>query len=128
MCCQCPITKKCKSFKKKDFNLTKNSKKHKDKYFLLKVYKKDQKYLLIKNTKFNFLKNLRIFPMEELHKPKKFNKSLNIKLSNMNMNIKILHLKNINEYSSSIWIDQRKLNNYMLPTFTKKVVKYLEKN
>ena len=128
MCCQCPITKKCKSFKKKDFNLTKNSKKYKDKYFLLKVYKKDQKYLLIKNTKFNFLKNLRIFPMEELHKPKKFNKSLNIKMSNMNMNIKILHLKNINKYSSSTWIDQRKINNYMLPTFTKKVVKYLEKN
>ena len=128
ICRQCPITKKCKSFKKKDFNLTKNSKKHKDKYFLLKVYKKDQKYLLIKNTKFNFLKNLRIFPMEELHKPKKFNKSLNIKMSNMNMNIKILHLKNINKYSSSYWIDQRKLNNYMLPTFTKKVVKYLEKN
>ncbi len=128
LCCQCPITKKCKSFKKKDFNLTKNSKKYKDKYFLLKVYKKDQKYLLIKNTKFNFLKNLRIFPMEELHNPKKFNKSLNIKLSNMNMNIKILHLKNINKYSSSTWIDQRKINNYMLPTFTKKVVKYLEKN
>ncbi len=128
MCCQCPITKKCKSFKKKDFNLTKNSKKHKDKYFLLKVYKKNQKYLLIKNTKFNFLKNLKIFPMEELLKPKKFNKSLNIKMSNMNMNIKILHVKNINKYSSSYWIDQRKLNNYMLPTFTKKVVKYLEKN
>ena len=128
LCCQCPITKKCKSFKKKDFNLTKNSKKYKDKYFLLKVYKKDQKYLLIKNTKFNFLKNLRIFPMEELHRPKKFNKSLNIKMSNMNMNIKILHLKNINKYSSSTWIDQRKLSNYMLPTFTKKVVKYLEKN
>ena len=128
MCCQCPITKKCKSFKKKDFNLAKNSKKYKDKYFLLKVYKKDQKYLLIKNTKFNFLKNLRIFPMEELHKPKKFNKNLNIKLSNMNMNIKILYLKNINKYSSSTWIDQRKLSNYMLPTFTKKVVKYLEKN
>ena len=66
--------------------------------------------------------------MEELHKPKKFNKNLNIKMSNMNMNIKILHLKNINKYSSSYWIDQRKLNNYMLPTFTKKVVKYLEKN
>ena len=66
--------------------------------------------------------------MEELHKPKKFNKSLNIKMSNMNMNIKILHLKNINKYSSSTWVDQRKINNYMLPTFTKKVVKYLEKN
>ena len=128
ICCQCPITKKCKSFKKKDFNLKKNSKKLKDKYFIIKVFKKDKKYLLIKNTKFNFLKNLRIFPMEELHKPKKFNKSLNIKMSNMNMNIKILHLKNINKYSPSYWIDQRKLNNYMLPTFTKKIVKYLEKN
>ena len=128
MCCQCPIIKKCKSFKKKDFNLTKNSKKYKDKYFILKVYKKDQRYLLIKNTKFNFLKNLRIFPMEELHKPKKFNKNLNIKMSNMNMNIKILHLKNIKKFSSSYWIDQRKLNDYILPTFTKKVVKYLERN
>ena len=128
MCCQCPIIKKCKSFKKKDFNLTKKSKKHKDKYFILKVYKKDQKYLLIKNTKFNFLKNLRIFPMQELYKPKKFNKNLNIKMSNMNMNIKILHLKNSKKFSSSYWIDQRKLNNYMLPTFTKKIVKYLERN
>ena len=128
MCCQCPIIKKCKSFKKKDFNLTKKSKKHKDKYFILKVYKKDQKYLLIRNTKFNFLRNLRIFPMQELYKPKKFNKNLNIKMSNMNMNIKILHLKNSKKFSSSYWIDQRKLNNYMLPTFTKKIVKYLERN
>ncbi len=128
MCYQCPITNKCKSFKKKEFNLTKNSKKYKDKYFILKVYKKDQKYLLIKNTKFNFLKNLRIFPMEELHKPKKFNKDLNIKMSNMNMNIKILNLKNNKKFPSSYWIDQRKLNIYMLPTFTKKVVKYLERN
>ena len=128
LCNQCPISKKCKSFRKKDFNLIKNTKKNINKYFILKVYKKDQRYLLIKNTQFNFLKNLRIFPMEELHKPKKFNKSLNIKLSNINMNIKILHLKNVNKYSSSTWIDQRKINNYMLPTFTKKVVKYLEKN
>ena len=128
ICNECPIRTKCKSFRKNDFSLTKKIKKNKDKYFILKVYKKDQKYLLIKNTRFNFLKNLRIFPMEELHNPKKFNKSLNIKLSNMNMNIKILHLKNINKYSSSTWIDQRKINNYTLPTFTKKVVKYLEKN
>ena len=128
MCYQCPVTKKCKSFKKKDFNLTKSSKKHKDKYFILKVYKKNQKYLLIKNTKFNFLKNLRIFPMDELLKPKKFYKNLNIKMSNMNMNIKILYLKDSKKFTSSYWIDQRKLNNYMLPTFTKKVVKYLERN
>ena len=57
LCNQCPISKKCKSFKKKDFNLKKNIKKNIDKYFLLKVYKKNQRYLLIKNTKFKFLKN-----------------------------------------------------------------------
>ena len=30
--------------------------------------------------------------------------------------------------SSAYWINQKELKNYMLPTFTKKVVKYLEKN
>ena len=94
LCNQCPIFKKCKSLRNNDFDLNKNNKKKIDKYFLLKVYKKDQKYLLIKNTKFNFLKNLKIFPMEELSKPKNFNESLNFKISNMNMNIKIQYLKN----------------------------------
>ena len=73
LCSQCPISNKCQSFQKKDFDLIKNNKKNIDKYFLLKVYKKDQRYLLIKNTKFNFLKNLTIFPMEELSKPKNIN-------------------------------------------------------
>ena len=128
LCNQCPISRKCKSFQKKDFNLTKNFKKNIDKYFLLKVYKKDQKYLLIKNTKFNFLKNLTIFPMEELLKPKNFNENLNFKMSNMNMNIKIQYLKNIDKYQSPYWINKKKLDNYILPSFTKKIVKYLEKN
>jgi A/G-specific adenine glycosylase len=128
LCNQCPISKKCKSFQMKDFNLTKNIKKNVDKYFLLKVYKKDQKYLLIKNTKFNFLKNLTIFPMEELSKPKNFNKNLNFKMSNMNMNIKIKYLKNNQKFPSSYWVDEKKMDNYMLPTFTKKVVRFLEKN
>ena len=128
LCSQCPISKKCKSFKKKDFDLTKNIKKNKDKYFLLKVYKKDQRYLLIKNTKFNFLKNLTIFPMEELSKPKNFNKNLNFKMSNMNMNIKIQYLKNSSKFQSPQWVDEKKLDNCMLPSFTKKIVKYLERN
>ena len=128
LCNQCPIFKNCKSFKKKDFNLTKNIKKSINKYFLLKVYKKDQKYLLIKNTKFNFLKNLTIFPMEELSKPKNFNENLNFKMSNMNMNIKIQYLKNRGKFQSPYWINKKKLDNYMLPSFTKKIVKYLEKN
>jgi A/G-specific adenine glycosylase len=128
LCNQCPISNKCKSLHKKDFDITKIAKKNIDKYFLLKVYKKNQKYLLIKNTKFNFLKNLTIFPMEELSKPKNFNENLNFKLSNMNMNIKIQYLKNSSKFQAPYWVDEKKLNNYMLPSFTKKIVKYLERN
>jgi A/G-specific adenine glycosylase len=128
LCNQCPISKKCKSLQKKDFDLTKNNKKNIDKYFLLKVYKKNQRYLLIKNTKFNFLKNLTIFPMEELSKPKNFNENLNFKMSNMNMNIKIQYLKNSGKFHSPYWINEKKLDNYILPSFTKKIVKYLERN
>ena len=128
LCNQCPISNKCKSLEKSDFDLTKIVKKNIDKYFLLKVYKKDQKYLLIKNTKFNFLKNLTIFPMEELTRPKNFHENFNFKMSNMNMNIKIEYLKNFEKFSSPYWVDKKKLNNYMLPSFTKKIVKYLERN
>ena len=128
ICNECPIRIKCKSFRKNDFSLTKKIKKNKDKYFILKVYKKDQKYLLIKNTKFNFLKNLSIFPMEELSNPKNFDENLNFKMSNMNMNIKIQHSKDNQKFSSYLWLDRRKLDSYILPSFTKKIVQYLEKN
>ncbi len=127
-CNLCPISKNCKSYKKSDFNYIKNIKKNIDKYFLLKVYKKNQRYLLIKNTKFNFLKNLTIFPMEELFKPKNFNENLSFKMSNMNMNIKIKYMENISKFESPYWVDEKKLDNYMLPSFTKKIVKYLERN
>ena len=128
ICDQCPISKNCKSYKKKDFVLLKTIKKNKDKFFILKVYKKKQRYLLIKNTKFNFLKNLSIFPMIELSNPKNFNENLNFKMSNMNMNIKIQYSKDNRKFPSSYWVDRKKLNSYMLPSFTKKVVQYLEKN
>ena len=128
LCNQCPISRNCKSLQKKDFNLTKNIKKNIDKYFLLKVYKKDQKYLLIKNTKFNFLKNLTIFPMKELSNPKNFNENLSFKMSNMNMNIKIQYLRDSGKFQSPNWVDKKKLDNYMLPSFTKKIVKYLERD
>jgi len=128
LCNQCPISRNCKSLQKKDFNLTKNIKKNIDKYFLLKVYKKDQRYLLIKNTKFNFLKNLTIFPMKELSNPKNFNENLSFKMSNMNMNIKIQYLRDSGKFQSPNWVDKKKLDNYMLPSFTKKIVKYLERN
>jgi A/G-specific adenine glycosylase len=128
LCNQSPISRNCKSLKKKDFNLTKSIKKNVDKYFLLKVYKKDQRYLLIKNTKFNFLKNLTIFPMKELSNPKNFNENLSFKMSNMNMNIKIEYLSDSGKFQSPYWVDKKKLDNYMLPSFTKKIVKYLERN
>ena len=128
ICAQCPIIKNCKSYKKKDFSLIKNIKKNKDKYFVLKVYKKNQRYLLIKNKKFNFLKNLTIFPMEELSNPKNFNKNLNFKMSNMNMNIKIEYSNDNKKFPYSYWVDGTKMNSYMLPSFTKKIVQYLEKN
>ena len=128
LCHRCPISRKCKSLQKKDFDLTKKNKKKIDKYFVLKVFKKNQRYLLIKNTKFNFLKNLTIFPMDELSKPKNFNENLNFKMSNMNMNIKIKYLKDSGKFQSAFWINEKKLDNYMLPSFTKKIVKYLERN
>ena len=126
LCDKCPISRNCQSFIKKDFILTKIKKKNKNKYFLLKVFKKDNKYLLVKNDKFNFLRNFNIFPMHELFEPKNFDKNLNFKMSNMNMNIKIEYNNVIKSSPLSYWIDPKKLRNYTLPSFTKKIVKYLE--
>ena len=126
LCQKCPISKNCKSLAKQDFVLKKIKKDSKDKYFLLKIYKKNNKYLLVKNRNFNFLKNFNIFPMEELIRPKNFNQNLNFKMSNMNMNIKIKNNKVIKPIPFSYWIDPKKLKNYTLPTFTKKIFTYLE--
>ena len=126
LCEKCPISKNCKSFAKQDFILNKIKKINKDKYFLLKVYKKNDKYLLVKNKNFNFLKNFNIFPMQELIRPKNFNQNLNFKMSNMNMNIEIKNDKITKSIPFSYWIDPKKLKNYTLPTFTKKIVTYLE--
>ena len=126
LCEKCPISKNCKSFAKQDFVLNKIKKINKDKYFLLKVYKKNNKYLLVKNRNFNFLKNFNIFPMQELIRPKNFNQNLNFKMSNMNMNIEIKNDKITKPIPFSYWIDPKKLKNYTLPTFTKKIVTYLE--
>ena len=126
LCEKCPISKNCKSFAKQDFILNKIKKINKDKYFLLKVYKKNDKYLLVKNKNFNFLKNFNIFPMQELIRPKNFKQNLNFKMSNMNMNIEIKNDKITKPIPFSYWINPKKLKNYTLPTFTKKIVKYLE--
>jgi A/G-specific adenine glycosylase len=128
LCSQCPLIKNCKSFKKNDFEIIKEKKKKINKFYLLKVYKKNNQFLLIKNTKFNFLKNFKIFPMDEIPKHNKLKKDLNFKISNMNMNIIIQFTKVKGSISNSSWIDSSKLDSYTLPTFTKKIFIYLEKN
>jgi len=128
ICDQCPLTINCESFKKNDFEIIKQRTKRIDKFYLVEVHKKNNQFLLIKNTKFNFLKNLKIFPMKQISKPNNLAKVLKFKMSNMNMNIivKFTRLKCIIPLSS--WIDSSKLNNYTLPTFTRKIFSYLEKN
>jgi A/G-specific adenine glycosylase len=64
--------------------------------------------------------------MQEIIKPKNFNKDLNIKISNMNMNIKIEYDKTTRLVKAPNWIDPKNLHNYTLPSFTKKIVNYLE--
>ena len=128
LCNQCPLKKNCKSFKKNDFEIIKQRKKKIDKFYILKVYKKNNQFLLIKNTKFNFLKNFKIFPMDEISKQNNLKKNLNFKISNMNMNIIIQFTKIKGSIPNSSWIDSSKLDSYTLPTFTKKIFNYLEKN
>ena len=128
LCKQCPLIKNCKSFKNDDFEIVKNKKKKIDKFYLLKVYKKNNQYLLIKNDKFNFLKNFKIFPMYEISKKDSLKKNLNFKISNMNMNITSKFNKIKGSIPNSSWIDSTKLDSYILPTFTKKIFSYLKKN
>jgi len=125
-CTECPLINSCKSFLKKDFVLTKIKKINKSKYFELSIIKKNNKYLLIKNNKFNFLKNFIIFPMIETNASSKFKKDLNIKISNMIMYIQIKFGNFYTNTSNAIWIDPGKLNNYTLPTFTKKIFRHLK--
>ena len=63
---------------------------------------------------------------QELIRPKNFNQNLNFKMSNMNMNIEIKNDKITKPIPFSYWINPKKLKKYTLPTFTKKIVKYLE--
>ena len=127
LCTKCPIIKNCKSYEKQDFEIAVKSKKKIDKFFMVKIFIRGTKILLIKNTKFNFLKNLKIFPMEEIPKPKNLKKSLNFKMSNMNMNINIKVMKGMSNIKNSSWIEQTKFNSYTLPTFTKKIFSSLGK-
>jgi A/G-specific adenine glycosylase len=130
-CDKCPITKYCLSFKRKDFEIKKKNKKIIDKFYLATLYKSNNQLLLIKNKKFNFLKNLLIFPMKEITLSDsllKSNKKLSVKMSNMNMNISIDFLNIKNKTKEGLWIEKSKLENYLIPTFTKKIFQSVKNN
>ena len=126
-CNFCPIIQNCKSYRKKDFEITVRNKKKIEKFFVVKIFLKKNKILLIKNNKFNFLKNLKIFPMQETSRPKNLKKILNFKMSNMNMNIIIKIIKKPNKIENSVWVEKKNFNNYTLPAFTKKIFYSLNK-
>ena len=130
-CDKCPITKYCLSFKRQDFEIKKKNKKIIDKFYLATLYKNNNQLLLIKNEKFNFLKNLLIFPMKEITLSEsllKSNKKLSVKMSNMNMNISIDFLNTKNKTKEGLWIEKSKLENYIIPTFTKKIFESVKHN
>jgi len=124
LCFQCPISNNCRSFKKKDFELVSNNKFNKVKYFEANIYQNKKKYLLIKNNKFKFLKNLLIFPMKEVEKNKfqtSINKKINIKMSNMDMKI-VLNKKNkLIKVKNSYLVDKKNIKHQIIPSFTKKI-------
>ena len=118
------IAQACKAYKRKDFLIKSKNKFNKTKYFEANIYRHKNKYLLIKNKKFNFLKNLVIFPMNEIDENKfknSISKKINIKMSNMNMKIII----NKNNYRGIIkngfLLDKSNFSKFILPSFTKKI-------
>jgi len=124
LCLECPISKSCKSYKKNNFEIKVKNKFSKIKYFEADVYKNQNKYLLIKNNKFKFLKNLLIFPMKEINQKKyksSLNKKINIKMSNMDMKITINKKNKKTNLSNSFLLDKKDIKNYILPSFTKKI-------
>ena len=128
LCGECPISKNCIAYKKNDFNIKTKNKFNKVKYFEANIYKSKNKYLLIKNNKFNFLKNLFIFPMREINQKKfksSLNKRINIKMSNMDMKI-IINKKNKKaDLKNSFLLDKNNIKKYILPSFTKKFLNQL---
>ena len=130
-CVKCPITKNCLSFKRKDFKIKKKNKKIVNKFYLATLYKNDDQLLLIKNDKFKFLKNLLIFPMKEITQSDsllKSRKKLNVKMSNMNMSISIDFSNIKNKPKNGLWIEKTKLEDYMIPAFTKKIFASIKHN
>ena len=131
LCDRCPISIKCKSYKKKDFKIISINKFNKQKFFEVKILQnKLNKYYLIRNQKFNFLRGFPIFPMSEISKSKFRNhlgKRINIKMSNMDMRIAFKKVKNYTENKNGIYVGLKDHINLTLPSFTKKIFSSVKK-
>jgi A/G-specific adenine glycosylase len=124
LCVKCPISLNCISFKKNDFMVKTKNKFNKTKYFEAKIYQNNNKYLLVKNNKFNFLKNMPIFPMSEVEEKKyKYSnsKKINIKLSNMDMKIILNKIDKLPNIKNKILLNHANTKSVILPSFTKKI-------
>ena len=64
--------------------------------------------------------------MKEVRYDKKFKKHLNIKLSNMDMAIQIKKTEKKQNSPVYYWIDPKKVQEIVLPSFTKRILKELE--
>ena len=130
LCEKCPISINCISYKRKDFSLIKKTKKNKIKYFEANIYMNENKMLLVRNNKFNFLKNLLIFPMNEIDKSK-FNSSpkvkTKIKISNIDMNI-VINKNKIKSTNKGLILNRKKIVSEVIPSFTKKLFRVASSN
>jgi len=131
LCNECPLSRNCISFKKNDFQIKSKNKFNKVKYFEARIYNNKDKYLLIRNNKFNFLRNLLIFPMKEVRKDQfksSIYRKVSIKMSNMDMKI-ILNKNNRNKKLKEYFtLDKNNINKIILPSFTKKIFKTVSKH
>jgi len=131
LCNKCPISLNCLSFKKKNFELNSINKFKKKAFFEISIFQnKNKKYLLIKNKKFTFLKEMLIFPMKEITKLNFKNHigvRINIKMSNMNMGIVLKRVKNNIKSKNQFLIGNNELNKLTLPSFTKKILNTINK-
>ena len=130
LCIKCPISLNCISFEKNDFTIKTKNKFNKTKYFEAQIYQNNDKYLLVKNNKFNFLKNMPIFPMNEVEKKKyKYSnsKKINIKLSNMDMKIILNKVYKLPNIKNKILLNRTNTKSIILPSFTKKIFSSISK-
>ena len=103
---------------------------NKTKYFEAKIYQNNNKFLLVKNNKFNFLKNMPIFPMSEVEEKKyKYSnsKKINIKLSNMDMKIILNKVDKLPNIKNKILLNRTHTKSIILPSFTKKIFSSVSK-